>query len=58
MESTTIEKKKEILKKVLDSGKITLAEIEEGYKHFYTVELSGKEHVADSFKEELAIITD
>ncbi|AWA29899.1 hypothetical protein HYN48_07300 [Flavobacterium magnum] len=55
---TTIEKKREILNKLLESGKITIQEIEKGYKHFYGKELSKKAYVSDSFDEGLKIISD
>jgi hypothetical protein len=53
---TTIEKKREILKKLLDSGKISIKEISSGYKDFYTNELSNKVYVVQSFEEGLEIL--
>ena len=55
-DNTTIDKKIEILKKLLDSNKITLEEILRGYKHFYRNELSNKKHVIDSLTDGLAIL--
>ncbi len=55
-EDTTIERKLEILKKLLDSDKITLKEILRGYKHFYQHELAHKGHVIDSLEGGLAIL--
>ncbi len=53
---TTIDKKLEILKKLLDSGKINLDEILIGYKHFYQAELANKGHVVNSLQDGLAIL--
>ncbi|WP_188442848.1 hypothetical protein [Planktosalinus lacus] len=53
---TTIEEKLEILKKILDSNKITLKELILGYKNFYTFELANKEHVLSSLEDSLIII--
>lgn len=53
---TTIDKKLEILKKLLDSGKISLEEILIGYKHFYQTELANKGHVVNSLQNGLAIL--
>ena len=53
---TTIDKKLELLKTILDSGKITLPEIVDGYSYYYLHELSGKHYVADALKDGLAIL--
>ena len=48
---TSSEQKIEILKKLLNSNKITLPEILGGYKHYYKHELVGKAHVVDSLPD-------
>lgn len=53
---TTIDKKLEILKTILDSKKIDLNQLIFGYKIFYTQELSNKGHVVDSLQEGLSIL--
>ena len=53
---TTIEKKLEILKIILDSKKIDLPQLIYGYKTFYSKELSNKGHVLDSLEEGLSIL--
>ncbi len=53
---TTIDKKLDILKKLLDSNKITLNEILGGYIHFYQKELANKGHVINSLTDGLAIL--
>lgn len=53
---TTIDNKLEILKKLLDSNKMTLDEILNGYKHFYLNELANKGHVLSSLQDSLAIL--
>jgi len=53
---TTIEEKYQILKRILDSKKISLWELILRYKVFYTVELSNKKHVIDSLEEGLAVL--
>jgi len=55
-DETTVEKKLEILKKLLASDKTTLDEILHGYKHFYQHELSNKGHVINSLQDGLAIL--
>lgn len=55
---TTMEKKREILAKLLNSSQITIEEIESGYKNFYRNELANKAYVADSFEEGLKLIND
>ena len=55
-EDTTMERKLQILKKLLDSGKISMNEILRGYKHFYKNELKGKAHVVDSLENGLALL--
>ena len=53
---TTMDKKLELLKTILATGKITLLEIVEGYHYYYKHELSGKPYVADALKDGLAIL--
>jgi len=53
---TTIDKKLEILRKLLDSGKISLDEIIIGYKHFYQTELTNKGHVVNSLQDGLVAL--
>jgi len=53
---TSIDQKLEILKKLLDSNKVTLNEILNGYKHFYQNELANKGHVLNSLQDSLTIL--
>jgi len=53
---TTIERKVEILKKILDSKKISLGSLISGYKSFYSNELTGKKHVLNSLEDGLIIL--
>jgi hypothetical protein len=53
---TTIEKKVEILKTILESKKINLDKLIFGYKHFYSTELSNKGHVLNSLEDGLIIL--
>lgn len=53
---TTIEKKLEILNKILKSDKITFQELILGYKHFYSIELENKKHVLNSLEDGLLIL--
>lgn len=53
---TTIEKKLEILKKILESNKITLEQLISGYKNFYKNELANKEHVLNSLENGILIL--
>ena len=53
---TTIEKKIEILKKILGSKKISLDILILGYKHFYAKELTNKSHVLNSLEDGLIIL--
>lgn len=53
---TTIEKKIEILKKILGSKKISLDILILGYKHFYAKELTNKLHVLNSLEDGLIIL--
>ena len=53
---TTIETKMEILKKILDSKKITLENLIFQYKSFYTTELTNKGHFIDSLENALIIL--
>ena len=55
-DETTIDKKLEILKKILASNKATLDEILHVYKHFYHHELSNKGHVINSLQDGLSIL--
>ncbi len=53
---TTIEKKVEILKKILTSEKITLDKLIFGYKYYYTHELTNKSYVVNSLEDALIIL--
>ncbi len=53
---TNVDEKIEILKKLLNSRKITLDEILKGYKYFYQHELAHKEHVTESLQDGLSIL--
>jgi len=53
---TTIEKKLQILKVILESNKVTFKQLLTGYKHFYTKELANKGHVINSLEEALSIL--
>ncbi len=53
---TTIEKKLEILKKILVSNKITFEQLILGYKNFYKNELANKEHVLNSLESGILIL--
>ena len=53
---TTIEKKVEIIKKIITSEKITLDRLIFGYKYYYKHELSNKGYVADSVENALIIL--
>jgi hypothetical protein len=53
---TTIEKKLKILKKILESKKISLDKIILGYKRFYTKELANKQYVINSLEAALAVL--
>ena len=53
---TTIEKKLEILKKILESNKITFEQLISAYKNFYKNELSNKEHVLNSLEGGILIL--
>ena len=53
---TKIEKKLEILKKILDSNKITFEQLISGYKNFYKNELSNKGHVINSLESGILIL--
>lgn len=55
-DETTIDKKLEILKKLLASNKATLDEILHSYRHFYQHELSNKGHVINSLQDGLSIL--
>ena len=55
-DETTIDKKLEILKKLLHSNKATLDKILNGYKHFYRHELANKGHVLNSLQDGLTIL--
>jgi len=52
-----MDKKVEILKKIIDSGKISLSELIDGYREFYTYELQNKKHVVSSIEDALTAIT-
>jgi len=53
---TTIEKKLEILKKILASDKITLEQLISGYKNYYQHELANKGHVLNSLDSGILIL--
>lgn len=53
---TTIEKKLEILKRILESDKITFEQLVMGYKNFYKNEITNKEHVLNSFENGITIL--
>ena len=53
---TTIEKKLEILDKILKSDKITFQQLILGYKYFYSTELENKKHVLDSLEDGILIL--
>lgn len=53
---TNINKKTEILQIILTSQKITLAQLIEGYKYYYTEELKNKAHVISSIEDSLICI--
>lgn len=53
---TNIEEKMAILKKILNSKKISLNELVFQYKMFYTESLSNKKYVADSVEDGLIIL--
>ena len=53
---TTIDEKLNILKKMLDTGDITLGHILLEYRHYYTEELTNKAYVVDAIEESLEIL--
>ncbi len=53
---TNINKKIEILQIILNSQKITLAQLIQGYKDYYTEELENKKHVISSIEDSLIFI--
>jgi len=53
---TTIDEKIKILKTIIDSNKISLSELINSYKWFYTESLSNKSHVIDALEDSLIII--
>ena len=53
---TSVEKKNQILKKILESDKITFEQLILGYKNFYKNELVNKEHVLNSLEDSLLIL--
>ena len=55
-DETTIEKKIEILKRLLETSGISLEKILSGYKHFYLKELANKGHVVNTLQDGLAIL--
>jgi hypothetical protein len=54
--NTKIEKKFEILKKILDSNKITFEQLLTRYKNFYKNLLTNKEHVLNSLESGVLIL--
>lgn len=55
-DDTKMDKKLEILKKLLESDKITLKEILRDYKHFYQHEIAHKGYVVDSLQDGLSVL--
>lgn len=53
---TNVEEKILILKKILDSKRITLRELILSYKLYYSEELANKKHVAESVEDSLIIL--
>lgn len=55
-EQTSIDRKVEILRKILNSEKISFATLIASYKEYYTMEIENKKHVLDSLEDSLIII--
>lgn len=53
---TNIDEKVKILKKILESGKISLNDLILSYKEFYTITLENKKHVVKSIEDSLIIL--
>jgi tyrosine-protein phosphatase YwqE len=53
---TTVEEKLEILKKLIESRKISLEEITLGYKIFYQTEIANKRQVINTLQDALIIL--
>lgn len=53
---TTMEKKLEILEKVLQTKKITLPELLMQYRYYYEEELSNKAYVVDAIPDALELL--
>jgi hypothetical protein len=53
---TTIEEKQGILKRILESNKITFQQLILDYKKFYSTELANKEHVLNFLEDGLLIL--
>ena len=53
---TTMDKKLELLKKILDSGKISFPSLIFAYTLYYKKESPGREYVADALPEGLALL--
>lgn len=53
---TTVEKKLEILKKILASYKITMEQLISGCKNYYQHELANKDHVLKSLNSGILIL--
>ena len=55
-DQTTLDEKIIILKRILDSNKISLNNLLAGYKFFYSVELKNNSHVLNSLEDGLIIL--
>ncbi len=53
---TSIEEKLEILRKIKQSGKISMENLILQYKIYYLMEVKNKSHVVESLEESLAIL--
>lgn len=55
-EQTSIERKIEILRIILNSEKISLSTLVSSYKYYYSTEIKNKKHVLDSLEDSLIIL--
>lgn len=55
---TKIDEKIAILKKILDSKEMSLKELINSYKIYYTESLANKQYVVDSIEDSLIILTE
>jgi hypothetical protein len=53
---TALQEKSEILKALLDNGKMTLDQILDSYRFYYSIELAGKRYVVDNLEASLEMI--